>query len=45
MAKEIVKKLALYISIIVGLYFLYLPKNKSTHNIPHSATSFVYAQF
>jgi len=45
MIKEIIGKTALYVSIIVGLYVMYSPKNKSTNNMPHSAVSFVYAQF
>lgn len=39
------KKLALYVSLVLGLYVLYNPYNKSKYNIPHSATSFIYAQF
>lgn len=39
------KKMLLYVSIVLGLYVLYNPNNKSKYNIPHSATSFIYAQF
>lgn len=39
------KKMVLYVSIVLGLYVLYNPHNKSKYNIPHSATSFIYAQF
>ena len=43
--KEMIKKIIFYVFLIVGLYFLYSPNNKTKHNTPHSATSFVYAQF
>ncbi len=45
MIKKLVKVITLYIALILGLYFLYTPNNKSQYNTPHSATSFVYAQF
>lgn len=45
MIKKLIKKMTLYVILILGLYFLYTPNNKSQHNTPHSATSFVYAQF
>lgn len=42
---NLLKKIGLYLSIIIGLYFLYNPFNQSKDNLPHSAISFVYAQF
>lgn len=45
MIKKLIKKITLYAILILGLYLLYTPNNKSQDNTPHSATSFVYAQF
>ncbi len=40
-----IKKIALYVTIVLGLYFLYNPYNQDQDNLPHSSISFVYAQF
>ena len=37
--------LLMYTVIFIGAYFLYSIHNTSTHNVPHTDFSFVYAQF
>ena len=35
----------MYLTLLIGMYFLYNPHNKHAANNPHSDFSFIYAQF